>query len=814
MANRTIMLKNYIKTAWRNLKRNKIFSFINVFGLSVGLACCMLIAAYVYSELSYDRYPQNADLIYRVSLKTIENAGVSEYPNVDVAVAKGIKDQYPQVAEVTRLTGNKPSFIEYNGKKFKEEHLQMVDSNFLKMFTIPLIDGDSKTCLKEPFSMVITKAFAKKYFGNQPAVGKSLLVDNDLYKVTGVIDKVPDNSHFHGDAFFSMNAYARNGKQTWSNIGYFTYIRLNKNADPKKLEASFPNDLVKKFVVPEIAHDMDVSIAEASKSVNTFLFYLQPLTDIHLHSATKYELEANGDIHYVYIFGALAIFIMLLACINFTNLSTASSAKRSKEVGIRKVLGSEKSSLISQFLTESVLLTLGAMVLAIAIVYLLLPVFNDLSGKHIRISFFLNLKAITIELLLSVVVGVIAGIYPAFVLSGFQIISVLKGGTGSDKPAGKNFLRSSLIVFQFAVSTALVIATFVVYQQLNYMQHKKLGYDKDQILVINDTYSLRNNLDAFKKELLRSPQVVNATISSSVPGTGVGIDGTQINAKEFNDKGGHAEIHTDIFHVDESYIPTLGIQLVKGRNFYPSYPGDSMAVVVNEALVRDLGWGKGNPIGKTIVRTARTQYTVVGVVKDFHYVSAKQKIAPLMLLAGHDINSIMVKVKTSDIKGLIAGMKSQWDNFKPDAPFSYSFLDERFASLYASEQQTGKIFTVFSCVALIIASLGLFGLAAFMIRLRVKEIGIRKILGASVSNINMMLSKEFLKLIIIAVLISFPVTWYAMHKWLQDFAYRINIQWWVFLLAGVIALLVAAITISFQSIKAAFANPVKSLRNE
>jgi putative ABC transport system permease protein len=774
----------------------------------------MLITAYVYSELSYDRYPQDADRIYRVGIKTIENAGTSEYPNVDIAVAKGIKDQYPQVSDVTRLTGRKPSFVEYNGRKFKEEHLFMADANFLQLFSIPLIDGDIKTCLNAPNSVVISSAMAKKYFGNRPAVGQSILVDSEPYKVTGLIEKVPDNSHFHGDAFFSMNNYVRTAQQTWSNIGYYTYIKLNKDANPKKLEAAFPNDLVRKFVAPEIAHDMNVSLAEASKSVNTFLFYLQPLTDIHLHSATKYEIEANGDIHYVYIFGALAIFILLLACINFTNLSTASSAKRSKEVGIRKVLGSEKSGLISQFLTESVLLTLGAMLLAVAFVYLLLPVFNDLSGKQIDISFFINPKAIVTGLLLVFVVGVIAGIYPAFVLSGFQIISVLKGGSGTTKQASKNYLRSGLIVFQFAVSTALIIATFVVYQQLHYMQNKKLGYDKDQVLVINETYSLRNNIDAFKQELLRSPQVVNATISSSVPGTKGGIDGTQITAKDFNDKGGHAEIHTDIFHVDASYIPTLGIQVVKGRNFYPSYPGDSIAVVVNEALVRDLGWGKSDPIGKTIVRSGQTRYTVVGVVKDFHYASARQKIAPLMLLPGHSISSIMVKVKTKDVKSLVANMRTQWDNFKTDLPFSYSFLDEKFASLYASEEKTGQIFTVFAVVALIIASLGLFGLAAFMIRLRVKEIGIRKVLGASTGSITALLSKEFIKLIVIASLISFPITWYAMSKWLQDFAYRINIQWWVFLVAGFIALLVAAITISFQSVKAALANPVKSLRSE
>jgi putative ABC transport system permease protein len=808
-----MMFKNYIKTAWRSLKRNKIFSFINVFGLSVGLACCMLICAYVYSELNYDRYPAQADQIYRVGLRTVENNGVTEYPMVDLGVAKGIKDQYPEVNQVSRISGRGPVFVKYNEKQFKEQHIQLIDANFLQMFSIPLIDGDIKTCMNEPRTMVVTSAFAKKYFGNEAAVGKSLLVGTDPYKVTGVIDKVPDNSHFHADAFLNLAPYVDNRMQTWSNIGYFTYVKLNANASVKKLEGMFP-DLVRKFVVPEIAHDMGVSTTEATKTANNFIFFLQPLTDIHLHSNTKYEIEANGDIHYVYIFGALAIFILMLACINFTNLSIASSAKRSKEVGIRKVLGSEKSGLISQFLTESVLLTSGAMVLALAIVYLLLPLFNDLSLKHIEFSSFLNYKALAVEFLLAFIVGIIAGIYPAFVLSGFNIISVLKGGGGSNKPATTNYLRSGLIIFQFFVSTLLIIATFVVYQQLHYMQNKKLGYDKDQVLVLNDTYSLGNNIDAFKQQLLRNPQIVSATISSSVPGNTGGMDGTEIASKDFDKNGNHAGIHTNIYHVDETYLPTLGVKMMKGRNFYPSFPGDSMAVVVNEALVRDLGWGNADPIGKTIVRSAKAQYTVVGVMQDFHYASAKQKIAPLMLLSGHSTNNILLKIKTTDVKALLADIKVQYDSFKTDAPFSYSFLDEQFASLYAAEQQTGKIFTVFSVIALIIACLGLFGLAAYMIRLRIKEIGIRKVLGASTGSITVMLSQEFLKLIIIASLIAFPVAWFAMHKWLQDFAYRIDIQWWVFFIAGFISLLVAGLTISFQSIKAALANPVKSLRNE
>ncbi|QKJ31972.1 ABC transporter permease [Mucilaginibacter mali] len=807
------MLKNYIKTAWRSLKNNRVFSSINIFGLSVGLACCMLITAYVHSELNYDRYANQSDNIYRVALRGIENNGITEYPMVDVAVGKGIKDQYPEVIDETRLSGRGPVFVKYGQKQFKEEHIQLIDANFLSMFSIPLIDGDSKTYMDQPRSMVITSTFAKKYFGTERAIGKPLTVGNDLYTVTGVIDKVPDNSHFHADAFLNMAPFVDNRVQTWSNVGYFTYIKLRPNANAKKLEAAFPQ-LVQKFVVPEIAHDLGISMTEANKSVNSFIFFLQPLTDIHLHSNTKYELEANGDIHYVYIFGALALFILLLACINFTNLSIASSAKRSKEVGIRKVLGSEKGRLIRQFLTESIMLTSAAMLLALLIVYLLLPLFNNLALKHIGFMSFLNPVAITAGFMLTFLVGIVAGIYPAFVLSGLNIISVLKGGAAGSKPANKNYLRSGLIVFQFFISTLLIIATFVVYQQLNYMQNKKLGYDKDQVLVLNDTYTLGTNIDAFRQQLLRNPQIVNATISSSVPGKNGGVDGTEIQSMEIDKNGNHAGIHTNIFHVDDTYLPTLGIKMSKGRNFYPSFPGDSMSVIVNETLVKDIGWGDSDPVGKTILRSAKAKYKVVGVMQDFHYASARQKIAPLMLLSGHSTNSMLLRIKTANVKALLGDIKSQYENFKPDAPFSYTFLNEQFASLYASEQQTGKIFTVFAVIALIIASLGLFGLAAYMIRLRVKEIGIRKVLGASTGSITAMLSQEFLRLIVIASLIAFPVAWYSMNKWLQDFAYRIDIQWWVFLAAGSIAVLVAALTIGYQSIKAALANPVKSLKTE
>jgi putative ABC transport system permease protein len=555
---------------------------------------------------------------------------------------------------------------------------------------------------------------------------------------------------------------------------------------------------------------MGVSLAEAQKSVNTFLFFLQPIKDIHLHSATKYEMEPNGDINYVYIFSALAGFILILACINFTNLSTASSVNRSKEVGIRKVMGSLKSSLVMQFLVESVIITAFAMLFALAFVWLALPYFNGISGKQVSMGLFFSYQAIVIEVLLVLVVGVFSGIYPAFFLSSFKVISVLKGASAG--PTNKSALRSGLVIFQFAISTSLIIATMVVYRQLNYMQNKKLGYDKDQVLVINDVSALGNNLDAFKQQLLRNNHVVNATITGSVPGS-LSMDGTQVFAKEFKDNEVHKEIAMNIFHVEDSFVPTLGIKMAHGRNFTSS-PADSSVVVINEAAVRELGWANTDPIGKTIVRSGRREFTVVGVVKDFHYASARLKIAPLMLLPGRRNVMMAVKVKAADMKNFLSYLKNQWTNYRANAPFSYSFLDEQYASLYASEQRTGKIFTSFAFVGVIIASLGLFGLAAFIIRQRVKEIGIRKVLGASSATITGMLSKEFLKLVVIAILVSVPVTWYAMNKWLQQFAYRIDISWWVFVVAGLLALLVAFVTVSYQAIKAALANPVKSLRSE
>ncbi len=555
---------------------------------------------------------------------------------------------------------------------------------------------------------------------------------------------------------------------------------------------------------------MGVSLAEARKSVNTFVFSLQPLTDIHLYSNTKYELEPNGDIQYVYIFSALAIFILLLACVNFTNLSTARSVKRAREVGIRKVMGSIKKQLIFQFLTESVLLTFFAMLCAFALIFLLLPYFNQLANKKISFGFLLHYQSVLVILSLVFFAGILAGIYPAFFLSSFNTIKVLKGSSSAQGSQRKP-LRSTLIVFQFFVSIALIIATIVVYRQLHYMQNRKLGYDKEQLVYIPDARLLGKNQTAFEQQLLQDNRVVSASITRSVPGDPF-MDGTEVYPK--NESSNGTEIHANIYHVDYDYLRTLGIHVVQGRNFSKDFPTDSSGIVINEAAVRELGWSAANPVGKTIVRSGQHELKVVGVVADFNYASLKQKIAPLMMVLGNNFGGLLIKIKTANVKDFLADLKTKWDTFKPDGPLSYNFLDDTFATLYESEQRTQKIFSAFTIIAIIIASLGLFGLSAFVIEQRAREIGIRKVLGASVQQVLLLVSKEFLLLVGIAFIISIPVTWWAMHRWLQDFAYRTNISWWIFAIAGIAAVTIALLTVSFQAIRAALANPVKSLRSE
>jgi putative ABC transport system permease protein len=807
------MLKNYLTIAIRNLMRSKVFSLINVIGLAFGLTCTMLIGSFVYDELNYDQYMPNARYIYRVGVQLAhDGGGVDDYPNVDVAVGAGMKNAFPEIVASTRLTRGFKETVHYKGVQFKEEHIVYADSNFLKIFGIPFLEGNADKALTDPNTLVITKAFEKKYFGDKSALGEFLTIgSNKAFKVTGVIEKVPDNSHFHFDIFVSTATVPYFGTgQTWSNIGFYTYLLLDEHADPRKLEAKFPA-LVEKFIVPEIQHDMGSTYAEAKKEMNSWKFYLMPVTDIHLHSATKYELEGNGDINYVYIFGVLAFFIVLLAGINFTNLSTANSVRRSKEVGIRKALGSLKDQLVLQFLVESVVLAMSAVTIATLFVFILLPFFNDLTGKHITILFFLSSGRLPVLLSSGLLIGLLAGIYPAFFLSSFQTIRVLKGSSPI-AASNRGGLSSALVVFQFAISTALIIATIIVYQQLHYMQNMKLGYDKDQVLVIDGAGTLQQNEHAFEQKLLEDHRVIHASITSDAPvGDGLSYDGTEIIGK-----GSQSGVHSTVFHVDYDFLETMGIKIVAGRNLAREFPGDSSAVVINETAVHDLAWKMEDVLGKIIIRSGRREFTVVGVVADFHYASAKQKIAPLMLLLrnGKWPGPLIVKIKTTDIKGFLTDLKTQWASFNANAPLDYYFLDDRFERLYKSEQTTEKIFVAFVVIAIVIACLGLYGLSAFSAEQRVKEVGIRKVLGSTVQQVLFLLSKDFVILVLIAFVFAVPISWWGMHLWLQNFNYRIDIQIWVFGLAGLAAVSIAVITVSYQALRAAMVNPVKSLRSE
>lgn len=809
------MLTSYLKIAYRNLLKNKVFSFINIFGLSIGFTCTILILAFLYDELSYDNNPALAGQIYRVSCRVTTNGEPVDY-SADAAVGAGIKNAFPEVLAFTRIANVGDTYIHYKDKLFKEQHLAFCDSNFLNMFSIPFIEGNPKTALVQPNSIVISKALAKKYFGDAPAMGE-LLPTTGLWgtlKVTGVIDKIPDNSHFHFDAFvsYTTNKFAMQ-MHTWSNNGFFTYLLLRPDADPQKLQAKLPM-LMEKHVLPEVQRDMGIGVAEARKTLRDWQFVLLPLKKIHLYSNSRFELEANGDIRYVYIFGALASFILVLACINFTNLSTAGSSNRSKEMGVHKVLGAEKNQLVFQFLIQSIVLSICAMLLSMLFSLLLLPYLNQLSGKHISLAFLINYRSIIIAILLPFFVGLLAGIYPAFYLSSFKISNILKGKLFSWN-GKRSYLRSGLVVFQFLISTILIIATLIIYRQLNYMQEKKLGYNPEQVLYVQDMQMLGDGKvrSAFKERVAQDSRIVHASMGMYVPGS-ENIGGSDIYAKEKKGNEDVHVVHSNIYNIDFEYAPALELRFASGRNFSRNFSTDSTAAIINEAEAQELGWNNEEAIGKTIISSNKQAFTVIGVVSNFHYTTVKQKIAPLMMVIGRTGPGLILNIKTTHVAGLLNDLEKIWKSFNEDAPFTYYFLDDKFASMYSSEQKTGKIFGTFAIIAVIIACLGLFGLTNYSAERRTKEIGIRKVFGASVLQMMILLLKEFLFLVGIAFVIAVPLAWFFMHSWLQNFAYRIQISIYFFAIAGLIILVISIATTGFYALKAAIANPSNSLRAE
>ncbi|KAB7732850.1 FtsX-like permease family protein [Rudanella paleaurantiibacter] len=811
------MLTNYLKIAWRNLMRHKGISAINLVGLAFGLATCLLISLFVFDELSYDRFNTKADRIVRVIFRaSINNEKIRE-ATVMPPVAQTLKAQYPEVLEATRIRDAGTPVVAYADKAFREENIAYVDSNFFEVFTLPFRQGNSQTALNAPNTAVITTTMAQKYFGTANPMGQVLTFKgwNRAFRITGVMEPIPTNAHFHFDMLVSMAGLDEARQPTWMASNFFTYLVLPEGYNYRQLEAKLPQ-VIEKYMGPQLKQSMGMSLSQFRQKGNEVGLFLQPLTDIHLRSDIPFDLEPGSDIRYVYMFGAIALFMLLIACINFMNLSTAGSSKRAREVGIRKVMGSLKQELVGQFLCESILLTLLALTLGLVLAYAALPYFNALSGKTLTLSFQSTPWLMPGLLAFGLLVGLLAGSYPAFFLSAFRPINVLKGGSSAGKLTGGGQsigLRRGLVVFQFFVSICLIMCTTVVYQQLQFIQHKKLGYDKEQVLVMRETWRLGAKEEQFRQELLRDARVINATVSGYVP---AGPSNSN-NFTVYPDNSPMQLFKTLAYEVDERYIPTLGMQIRQGRNFSRAFGTDSTAVILNQTAARVLGWGD-TALGHTLSRTdnngRKATYHVIGIVNDFHFRSLHEPISPLVMLYGHNGGSVIAKVKTPEVTALLASLQKQWTAYGTEAPFLYTFLNESYNNTYRAEQKTGQILGLFAGLTIFVACLGLFGLAMFTAEQRTKEIGVRKVLGASVLGIVALLSRDFLKLVAIAILLASPIAWWVMQQWLQGFAYKIDMSIGVFVGAGGLAILIALLTVSYQSIRAARVNPVKSLRSE
>lgn len=813
------MLKNYLKIAFRSLWKNKGYSAINIFGLAIGLATCLLITLYVTDELGFDRYNVNADRIYRINSDIRFGGGDLHMTQTADMMGQVLKKDYPQVEEYTRIYANEGAKLIKKGNEFiNEENIAYVDSTFFNMFTLPAVEGNTKTALNEPNTVVITESTAKKYFSETNVTGKTIEVKNDenttLFKITAVIKDMPENSHFHFDFMLSMkNVDYEWGQYTSHNFN--TYLLLKKGTDYKVFEKNF-DQYIQKYVIPYVQQFVKISsIEELRKSGNKLEYSLMPLTKIHLYSDYNYELSPSGNIQYVYIFSAVALFILIIACINFMNLSTARSASRAKEIGIRKVLGTQRKTLVAQFLVESTITAFISLTIAIAAAYLVLPLFNDVAAKSLSVNDLLSIKILPFIILLPFFVGLLAGSYPALFLSAFKPVVVLKSNANTGFK--KSNLRNALVVFQFATSVMLIIATIIVYNQLHFIQTTKLGFNKDQVLVIDRVYALNNNVEVFKNEVLGMPGVTSGTISSFLPVSNSSRSDNTYSKEAVMDTKNAIDMQT--WRIDYDYIKTMGMEIVKGRNFSKDFGSDSSAMLITQTTARLMGYA--DPVGKMIYvpsdidgDNSMVPIKIIGVIKDFHFESLRQNIGPLCMRLGNSNGLASFKITAAATPNLIKQVEARWKALAPGMPFSYRFLDKSFDEMYQSEQRAGTVAIVFAIIAVLIACLGLFGLVTFMAEQRTKEIGIRKVLGASVSNVVAILSKDFLLLVIIACIFAFPLAWWAMHTWLQDYAYRIGIAWWVFLAAGLGALAIALLTVSFQAIKAALANPVKSLRTE
>jgi putative ABC transport system permease protein len=804
------MFRNYLKTAFRSLWKNRGFSFINIFGLATGIACSLLIFLFVKDELSYDRFHKDPGNIYRI-VKDFVNDDGSKIPDATTpgALAPAMQKEIPEVVSITRVRPNwgRSYLIKYGNKKFTEEKLFGVDSSFFDVFTFPLVSGSPKNAFKDLNSILISETAAKKYFGNENPIGKTLNVDahGDMM-VTGILKDVPANAHFHFDFLVSFRKQPGNpnSDNNWDGYNDYTYVKtkpgINQAAFVRKIQ-----DLYNRSVKKGIS-----------------VYYVQPLKDIHLTSNLKWELEPNGDKQYVYIFIIIGVFIIIIAAINYMNLATAKASVRAKEIGVRKVAGALRGSLVNQFLIESVITCFIAAVFAIILAQGLLPVVNELTAKQLTIG--ADLRLLLYVLAGTFLLAFMAGFFPALYLSSFKPIAVLKGLKLNER--GALNLRKTLVVVQFSISIVLIVGAVVISQQMNFIMSARLGMDTEQIITLNNANFLSpSDRNAFKNELAAIPGVVDVTSSNGMVAGGFSTSMVKV-------KGSDNEQQVNFISVAYNFLDVMNIPIREGRSFSTKFPGDTLtngipggpldqtigSIILNETAVKDLNI-KEPPIGKQIewTKDGDTTYylNIVGITNDFHFTSLRKPIKPFaFMVRPRTLGNFVVKLSGKNVPATIAQMENKWKTFSTERAFDYSFLDETYARLYQGETRFQKVFISLVILGILIACLGLLGLATFAAQQRVKEIGIRKVLGASVPNVVTLLSKDFLKLVFVSFIIAIPIAWYAVTRWLQDFAYRIDLQWWVFPLAGIIAMLIALLTVSFQAIKAAVSNPVKSLRSE
>ena len=808
------MIRNYIKTAYRSLSKNKGFTLLNVLGLAVGLATCLLIVFYVADELGYDHFNKNFDRIYRLDETVKYNGDLMQDAVCPAPLAATLAGQFPEIENTVRFRQAGSFQIKKGTENIHEDYVTYCDNSIFKVFTLPVAYGSTRTALTEPNEVVITEGTAKKYFNRANVVGETMIFnDGKPFRVTAVIKDIPLQSHFRFDFFISMPTLDESKENTWLSSNFQTYLLLKPGAGVAKIAAALPK-IVHDYVGSQLQAALHTTLQNFEKNGNRFSFSIMPLADIHLRSNKIAEMGQNGNIQYVYIFSAVALFILLIACVNFINLSTARSAGRAREVGVRKVLGSPRKYLVYQFLTEAIIVAFAAALIALAAAYLLLPLFNQISGKQLVVTPDILFVLIPVLAAIILVIGCLAGAYPALYLSAFQPVQVLKGKLAAG--FRNSYLRSFLVVFQFAISIFLIIGTLVIYKQLQYIQNKDLGYNRDQVLNVYNVSALGDRARVLKQEVKQLAGVRNATLTGFTPVNGWRNSGTVFKDRSMNARQGTL---TQLWDVDPDYIPTLGMTLVSGRNFSEKMATDSSAMIVNESAARLLGLT--NPLNQSLYRPQDDfgkqfkSYHIIGVLRDFNFSSLRDNIGPLILKYEPNNADLSVKVSAENTKPVIEQIRAIWNKLSPNQQFSFAFMNEDFNNLYSSEQRMGTLSLVFTTLAIIIACLGLFGLAAYAAEQRTKEIGIRKVLGARVSGIVGMLSLDFIKLVVIAIIVAAPAAWWVMQRlFLQGFAYRTTIQWYVLAAAGIIAIVIAFVTVSYQSIKAAMSNPIDSLRSE